>query len=408
MTGSPTRGDERASSPSAEPALGFPRIAGKWDMAIDWQREHGSGSLTADASISERPDGLDMVVHAPGSDSHTLHVRWVREASGASVLYYVFAVEPRASGSEVRAAYKGAAVLRPNEDGSRLSGNYWTDQFSRGHYELTREIARVAAATDGGQVGMAVRRRPSMRRMFLALPVVMLAAILLFLFLPSSRTVSGEWEKRIDFSVAQASKACLLETKSSERREIETGLASRLRNLGGRGATTVEMTRRSVNEAFSEAGQIAQDRSLRECVAERTDHFLNYEPGRSQLSTGRPATLAGAGTARPSGAGTAETGAAVGYVYYEEDDGRLTQDGVFGPIDGSPAPAYGDLRTGTVLRSVRGAELRVGAEGGSPNIRKLAAGQCVRILDAPTAPLGKLVAATSGGRVRVQAVSCPS
>jgi hypothetical protein len=68
--------------------------------------------------------------------------------------------------------------------------------------------------------------------------------------------------------------------------------------MGGKGATAEQTTRRSVNEAFSEAGQLAQDERLRACVTERTDRFLGYQPGPT-TAPGQPTAIEG-----PQGATT--------------------------------------------------------------------------------------------------------
>ncbi|WP_141920673.1 hypothetical protein [Zymomonas mobilis] len=107
--------------------------------------------------------------------------------------------------------------------------------------------------------------------------IVVLLATLFFLLRPLFGG-GGDWEHRIDFSVKKASEACLLDSNTVVRRNIEAGLSVRLKTLGARGATTEQTTRQSVNEAFSETGQMAQDERLRACVTERTDHFLGYQP----------------------------------------------------------------------------------------------------------------------------------
>lgn len=238
----------------------------------------------------------------------------------------------------------------------------------------------------------------------MAIPIAMLLALLIFLLLPEIRG-RDDWERQIDVAVTQASRNCLLNVDTKQKRTFESDLASRLKHVGPKGSTTIKETRRSVNEAFSEAGQMAQDERLRDCVTRRTNDFLNYRPDGSRDRRNRDEQAPTSPDATMTTQG-ADSGAAVGYVYYEEDEGRLAEDGVFGPVGGTRALRYGDLRIGTVLRSVHGAELRASARGDSPTIRKLGTGQCITIVETPNAPLHDLVEATSGGRIKVRAISC--
>lgn len=391
---------------AVESQTGFPQIAGNWTMSMEWRRDGKHGQLVANARIAESAHGLNMTVEAPNSDSHTLLARWAREPSDAPVLYYIFQVEPKASGPEPATSYKGAAVLRFQGDGVSLSGNYWTDQLSAGHYELTRAAGSGAASlaqTRGLQ--KPVKRGWEMCKQFGILGAIILLGVLFFLLSP---LFSGgdAWERRIDFAVKKASEACLLDSSTEVKRDIEAGLSARLKSLGGRGATTEQTTRRSVNEAFSEAGQMAQDERLRTCVTERTDYFLVYQPGTATVRAQSIAVNDVPSTTAPT-AEAGQSGAAVGYVYYEEDHGSLTQDGVFGPPDGARAIPYQGLREGMVLKSVKAAQLRGSDRPNSLSLLTLPINQCVQVLAPPAAPRPNLTAATSGGRIKVRAVSCP-
>lgn len=278
MTKSDDRSCRLGSGVVSESQGGFPSIAGRWTMTVEWWRDGDDGRLVATARVAEGADVIDMTVEAPHSNSHTLLARWAREPSGAAVLYYLFQVEPKASGPEPATSYKGAAVLRLGGDGVSLSGNYWTDQLSAGHYVLTRLADPVPAdATMKYVPKQLVEGGWKMRKLFWIPASILLLAILFFLLRPLFGG-GDAWERRIDFAVKKASEACLLDSSTMVRRDIEAGLSARLKTLGGRGATTEQTTRRSVNEAFSEAGQMAQDERLRACVTERTDHFLGYQP----------------------------------------------------------------------------------------------------------------------------------
>lgn len=379
---------------------GFPTIAGDWRLFGDWQRQDIHGEVEADVHIAETDGLISMTVRAPGSDSHTLHARWSREASGSVALFYVFQVDPKASGARQHRAYKGAAILRPTADGTSLTGNYWTDDYSKGHYRLERAPVRDEGTGEGRPM-TGKRRRPGL---WALMSVMILAGILLYLLAPTFHREDA-WTSRVRTATTEASRACQLDYTSEQQSDIGIGLAAKLKNLGGTGTTDVIETRRSVDRALSESGRLSDNRSQRECMAGRIATYLAYDPERRQAGPAATGDGQGEGSSGTQSVPTG-SGAAVGYVYYEEDGGRPTADGVFQPIGASISPPYGRLTAGTVLRSVRAAELRSGPSGNSASLKTLAAGQCVRILDRPAAAVAGLTSATSGGRLRVQAVSC--
>ncbi|MBB5539090.1 hypothetical protein [Rhizobium giardinii] len=118
-------------------------LSGRWDMEIVWHRAEATGKASATAVIRETPLGIDMKVHSPGSDSHTILAHPNQELSGATVLHYIYQVEPKAIWPDAHGSYKGAAILRLDEYTGELSGNYWTDSLSRGHFKLNRRIERT-------------------------------------------------------------------------------------------------------------------------------------------------------------------------------------------------------------------------------------------------------------------------
>ncbi|MDB5712866.1 MAG: hypothetical protein JWO15_263 [Sphingomonadales bacterium] len=389
-----------------------PGLAGQWAMAIKWRTSPRfwrakSGAVSAKAVLYDDAGGFGMEVHSPGSDSITKIARWTAEAPGSPMLHYIYEVVPKANAPQGSDTYTGAAILHYYPDADELRGNYWTSRMTIGEFELRRLAAGEYQA--GSAKGRTQTRRPVVMRWFgFVISAVLLFAVLYFL-------LSRQWgsdaenartplERQIEFAVEQASKTCLMNLNEREQRSIETGVREKLRQYGAGGYTSIERTRKSVNEAFSEAGQIEQGRQLRDCMAVQTDKFLSAaraDPALIQATTGD----APKGDPEAAPTGSTATGPATGYVYYEEDGGRLTDDGVFAPL-GGPVSKYGSLRRNQILKSVRAAQLRAGPSGRAPLIKMLDPGQCVQIVTDPSWPQAGLTKATSGGRLNVRAVSC--
>lgn len=384
-------------------------------MTIEWRKPYrpfrrSSGMVNATAKIYAAGTQFGMEVESPGSDSRTRIARWVDVTVGSPELYYVYDVTPKAGARQGPDPYTGAAILRYYADRDELRGNYWTSQMGVGRFELRRP-------TPGGHAAAPTAPRPSTKRLpqrvprraGLLLVAVMVVAVIAFLVAPHP------WQKpqdamttdqhAIEFAVDQASRTCLVNLTDREQRSIKAGVTGRLLKYSAGGQATIERTRRSVDETFSEAGQIEEARRLSACLVAQTDKFIAV-PGRLAPPSGSDAPKGSASTDPVAVKRGGRNGAARGYVYYEEDDGRLTHDGVFAPLSG-PAKSYGDLRSGDVLRSVDQAQLRKGPSDRSQIVKSLLADQCVRIEAGPTDPEVGLTRATSGGRLSVVAVSCP-
>ena len=120
----------------------YPDISGVWNMTIDWQGQGNQGTVDAKATIRLNFTRISMEVRSPGSDSQTLMAQPKKDPeSGRPLLYYVYAVIPKAIGTNARPTYYGAAMLKFWEsEGGELSGNYWTNEQRRGHFRLSRQV----------------------------------------------------------------------------------------------------------------------------------------------------------------------------------------------------------------------------------------------------------------------------
>ncbi|WP_156800056.1 hypothetical protein [Novosphingobium resinovorum] len=97
-----------------------------------------------------------------------------------------------------------------------------------------------------------------------------------------------------------------------------------------------------------------------------------------------------------------------GFVYFEERQGRSTEDGVFRVRGTAALPAYSGLDRGTLMRATSTARVREEPTKHSEYLGAFKAGQCASIEEKPSNPTPNLTSATSGGWVLVRAVKCPS
>lgn len=121
--------------------LVFPDLNGKWDMIIEWESGDKSGKSNAIAEIKQTFLSITMEVEAKDSYSSTLIVQANKAPnSGRPFLYYIYHVTPKNTSQNSNVvSYTGAAILQLSlENKNRLSGNYFTDRETKGHFELNK------------------------------------------------------------------------------------------------------------------------------------------------------------------------------------------------------------------------------------------------------------------------------
>lgn len=121
-------------------------------MSISWQRGEKSGEVDATAIIRSAPGGISMEVQSKDSDSHTLFAHYGRHRSGGPTLHYMYQVDPKFLSVDNDGVYNGAAILRFDEFGDELRGNYWTSQLSKGHFTLRRRPPKDSVIVKAEQI----------------------------------------------------------------------------------------------------------------------------------------------------------------------------------------------------------------------------------------------------------------
>lgn len=238
-------------------------------------------------------------------------------------------------------------------------------------------------------------------RTMLIIGGLMVAAVFAYLFfypIDTNGPPANDWERKVSFAVDKAGQACLDDTTTTQRKEIESRVEAEIGKIGAAGNATVESTRRAVDIALSEGGLLQEREKVRECIKDRLLIIL----GTAQTATPSPAPVKPAAPAIGPPAAVGQ-----GYVYYEEAAGESTDDGVFGLAQGSSLPAYDAIKAGTVLEARSTARMREGPSSRTALRGKVEAGQCVRVIS-PPANESKPQNASSGGYLQVEKLSgCP-
>jgi len=109
-------------------------------MEIHWHGKGQAGKVDAEATVRQDFLRISMEVCSPKSDSQTLIAQPRKDPeSGRPLLYYVYLVTPKSVSAEAGPPYHGAAILKFSDaNGGQLSGNYWTNQQTAGHFVLSR------------------------------------------------------------------------------------------------------------------------------------------------------------------------------------------------------------------------------------------------------------------------------
>lgn len=119
----------------------FPDLNGEWSAKIHWNWGGKSGCKDGTVFIKQSFIKLSVDLITDESESKTLMVKPFKNAeSEQAALYYMYHSESKATSYESKKDYKGAAILYlSHEDSNKMSGNYFTDRETFGHYVFTRK-----------------------------------------------------------------------------------------------------------------------------------------------------------------------------------------------------------------------------------------------------------------------------
>jgi hypothetical protein len=223
--------------------------------------------------------------------------------------------------------------------------------------------------------------------------------ILLFRPAPTSETKEA---------AAQIARDCAGGIETRNEAKVAAGLSGYLTQATGQ--TSVQLS-----DVGTITAKIAQDenglkfyQAYTQCLKDQTQSWLQLKgvrvvssnnSGNQPMGPAPPQSLPGASV-------PVLPGALTGWSYYEEYNGRSTEDGVLRPPGATTLVSYADVEKGIILKSLHGFKVRNGPNGDSEVIKELGAAVCVKVLSAPSHPV-PVSAATSGGYLEVARVRCP-
>lgn len=117
----------------------FPKLGGEWKGHISYMSEGEIENKDATLHVKHSFSGVVLILETEESVSHTLTVSPHRDKTGSQFkLYYVFNNERRAlycvPGRPK--SYRGVAIIAFDRNFQSLSGQYFTEQDSRGNIEF--------------------------------------------------------------------------------------------------------------------------------------------------------------------------------------------------------------------------------------------------------------------------------
>ncbi|EJB8451813.1 TPA: hypothetical protein ACMDVV_004719 [Vibrio parahaemolyticus] len=125
----------------------FPDLNGEWLAEINWNWNGKTGTKVGKVFIKQSLVKFSVTLETDESRSKTLLVKPFKDPeSDQASFYYMYSSESKALNSEYNAEHKqsheGAAILHLSlENNNELSGNYFTNRETFGHYVFKRDVA---------------------------------------------------------------------------------------------------------------------------------------------------------------------------------------------------------------------------------------------------------------------------
>ncbi|HMI41962.1 MAG TPA: Ig-like domain-containing protein [Sphingomicrobium sp.] len=244
-----------------------------------------------------------------------------------------------------------------------------------------------------------ISRRTVMILTFL-FAIILVGLIVMYAFRPNQP--SSETER----AASEIARNCAGGRQIVNEEKITAGLSSYLTRVSTEGSVKSSDVGTVTMRITSDETGLKFYQAYTRCLKDQTQSWLQLRGIKVETSGDDPSQPAGAPlTSLGEGQGTVAAGGLSGWSYYEEYDGKPTEDGVLMPPGADRLLRYGELKKGTVLKSLHGFKIRKRPTGSSEVIENAGAAECVKMLSPPAHPV-QVSKATSGGYLEVAIVPC--
>ena len=116
-----------------------PRIAGQYDVTLEYMHEDKKKSKKATAVIKQTLSTVRVIMKTDKITSSTI-VSSLLEENGENILYYTYITQPKSGNSQENPIQQGTCRLLIT-DNEGLCGTYWTSRKTIGDITLKRSVA---------------------------------------------------------------------------------------------------------------------------------------------------------------------------------------------------------------------------------------------------------------------------
>jgi len=120
----------------------FPDLNGVWHIDIHWNNGTNNGIAVGTAVIKQSLVKMSMEISTNTSYSETLMIKPRKNnESDRPSLFYIYRNTPKIITTSNPGSYLGTAILNLSLNSeSKLSGNYFSERNTQGHFNLTKDI----------------------------------------------------------------------------------------------------------------------------------------------------------------------------------------------------------------------------------------------------------------------------